>query len=168
MNDFSAQHHEAIASALAAGLKATNELIEKVAGSALSADSKYDVTHELEIKQAQFENALAESVGISVLATVAPEKEPTGPFARFFRNPETFQVAIPGQEFWVKVHATNPTDVPVQLESVALETPQSESWTIDPAKQSRGTLTGNQSTDVRFTVHVAPKARFTRPYFTRP
>ena len=63
-----AQHPEAIASTLAAGLKETNELIEKVASSDLTADSKYDVTHELRVKQAQFENALAESLGISLLA----------------------------------------------------------------------------------------------------
>jgi LmbE family N-acetylglucosaminyl deacetylase len=168
MHDFSAQHPEAIASTLAAGLKSTNDLIEKVAGSDLTADSKYDVTHELKVKQAQFGNALAESLGVSVLATVAPEKEPTGAFAHFFRNPPTFQVAIPGQEFWVKVHATNPTDVPVQLESAVLEVPQGEQWTIDPATQTGGVLKGNQSTDVRFTVRTAPNARFTRPYFTRP
>src|SRR5487761_723802 len=167
-NDFSAQHPEAIASTLAAGLKATNALIEKVAAINLTADSKSDVTYELKVKQAQFGNALAESLGLSVLATVAPEKEPTGPFARFFRNPPTFQVAIPGQEFWVKFHTTSPTNMPVQLENVVLKTPQGEPWTIDPAKQSGGTLKGNQSTDVRFTVHVPPNAGYTRPYFTRP
>jgi hypothetical protein len=168
MKDFSARHPEGLTPTLADGLKATNELIEKVAVSDLSADSKYDVTHELKIKRAQFENALAESLGISVLATVAPEKEPTGPFARFFRNPATFRVAIPGQEFWVKVHATNPSDVPVQLDRVTLETPSGESWTVDPATQPGGTLKGNQPADVRFTVRVAPSAGFTRPYFTRP
>jgi LmbE family N-acetylglucosaminyl deacetylase len=168
MNDFSAQHPEAIASTLAAGLKQTNELIEKVASSGLTADSKYDVTHELRVKQAQFENALAESLGISVLATVAPEKEPTGPFARFFRNQPTFQVAIPGQEFWVKIHATNPTYLPVELQSAILESPPNEQWSIDPATQTGGTLKGNQSVDLRFTVHAAADASFTRPYFTRP
>ena len=96
------------------------------------------------------------------------EKEPTGPFARFFRNPETFQVAIPGQTFWVKVHATNPTNLPVQLQSVSIETPQGEAWSTDPATQSGGTLKGNQSADLRFAVHVAPNAGYTRPYFTRP
>jgi LmbE family N-acetylglucosaminyl deacetylase len=168
MNDFSAQHPEAIASTLAAGLKATNELIEKVASSDLTADSKYDVTHELRVKQTQFENALAESLGISVLATVAPEKEPTGPFARFLRNPPTFQVAIPGQEFWVKIHATNPTNLPVELQSAVLDSPANEQWSIDPATQTASTLRGNQSVDLRFTVHAASDASFTRPYFTRP
>jgi LmbE family N-acetylglucosaminyl deacetylase len=168
MNDFMAQHPEAISSTLAAGLKKTNELIEKVAGSDLTANSKYDVTHELRVKQVQFENALAESLGISVLATVAPEKEPTGPFARFFKNPPSFQVAIPGQEFWVKIHTTNPTNLPVELQSAVLESPSNEQWSIDPATQTGSTLSGNQSADLRFTVRAASDASFTRPYFTRP
>ncbi len=168
MNDFTAQHPEAISSTLAAGLKKTNELIEKVAGSDLTANSKYDVTYELRVKQAQFENALAESLGISVLATVAPEKEPTGPFARFFKNPPSFQVAIPGQEFWVKIHATSPTNLPVELQSAVLESPSNEQWSIDPATQTGSTLRGNQSADLRFTVRAASDASFTRPYFTRP
>lgn len=168
MSDFSAQHPEAIASTLAAGLKQTNALIEKVASSDLAADSKYDVTHELKVKQAQFENAIAESLGISILATLAPEKEPTGPFARFLGNQPTFQVAIPGQEFWVKIHATNPTNLPVEVQSAVLESPSGEGWSIDPATQMGGTLKGNQSADLRFTVHAAADAHFTRPYFTRP
>ncbi|MFZ0911068.1 MAG: PIG-L family deacetylase [Candidatus Acidiferrales bacterium] len=168
MSDYSAPHPEAIASTLAAGLKQTNELIAKVTSSGLSEDSKYDVMHELRVKQTQFENALAESLGISVLVTLAPEKEPAGPFARFFRNQPSFQVAIPGQEFWVKVHTTNPTNLPVELRDAVLEGPADEKWTIDPATQAGTTLKGNQSADLRFTVHAAPDASFTRPYFTRP
>ena len=168
MNDFSAPHPEAIAATLAEGLKKTNDLIEKVAASNLSADSKADVTHELKVKQSQFENALAESLGISVLATLAPEQEPSGLFARFFRNQPTFQVAIPDQKFWVKIHANSPTNLPVELKSAALETPANEQWTIDPATQSGKTLKGNESADLRFTVHAAANAGFTRPYFTRP
>lgn len=166
--DFSAEHPEKIAPTLAEGLKATNELIDQVNASGLTADSKYDVNFELKVKKAQFSQALAESLGISVLATLAPEKAPSGPYARFFGNPESFAIAIPGQTFWVKVHATNPSSVPVQLESVALTTPKGESWTVDPATQSGGALQGNESKDVRFTVHAAQNAAFTRPYFTRP
>jgi LmbE family N-acetylglucosaminyl deacetylase len=167
IKDFSAQNTHTIASTLAVGLKTTRELMQRVSSSNLSADSKYDVSHELKIKESQFENALSESLGMSVLATVAPEKEPSGPFARFFRNPETFQVAIPGQEFWVKVHTTSPTILSVQLESVLLEGSEGEAWKVDPAKQSGGTLKGNQSSDLRFTMRVDAKAGYTRPYFTR-
>jgi LmbE family N-acetylglucosaminyl deacetylase len=168
LKDFSPLHPEGIAPVLAEGLTATNKLIETVSTSNLNSDSKYDVLHELRIKSSQFENALAESLGISVLATVAPEKEPTGPFARFFRNPETFRVAIPGQQFWVKVHVTNPTDVPVNVESVTLQATEGESWSVDPPQQGSNILQGNQSSDVRFKVNVPANAGFTRPYFTRP
>jgi len=167
-NDFSTRHPEAIANTLAAGLKATNELLAKVSSSNLSDDSKYDVANELKVKQAQFGNALAESLGISVLATLAPEKEPTGPFARFFRNPETFQVAIPGQDFWVKVHANSPSNLSIQVENVAVEAPENEQWKIDAQGQTSGTLKGNQSLAARFAVHAPQNAAFTRPYFTRP
>src|ERR1700688_2424670 len=174
-NDFSAQHPEAIAPTLAEGLKRTNELIVKIASSNLSAESKYDVTHELKVKQEQFENSLGESLGISVLATVTPEKEPTGPFARFFRNQPTFQVAIPGQQFWVKVHVTNPTDLPVEVQSAAVDPPANEQWSIDRDTQggnggiqAGGTLKGNQSANFRFAVHAPLDAGYTRPYFTRP
>jgi len=166
--DFSAQHTEMIASTLAEGVKATNALMERVASSGLSAESKYDVTHELRIKQAQFSNALAESFGLSILATVAPTTEPTGPFARYFRNPPTFQVAIPGQEFWVQVHAHNPTNTAVEIESILLETPQGERWTIDPATRSPGTLNGRESLAARFSVRTPQNAGYSRPYFTRP
>ncbi|MGH9705251.1 MAG: PIG-L family deacetylase, partial [Candidatus Acidiferrales bacterium] len=168
MSDFSAEHPEKIAPTLAEGLKSTTDLIDQVNSSGLTADSKYDVNFELKVKKAQFSQALAESLGISVLATLAPEKAPSGPYARFFGNPESFAIAIPGQTFWVKVHATNPSSVPVQLENVALTTPKGETWTVEPATQSGGTLQGNESKDVRFTVHAAQNAAFTRPYFTRP
>lgn len=168
IHEFSAQHPESIASTLAEGLKTTNELIERVGSSNLTADAKYDIDYELKIKQVQFGNALAEALGISVLAVVATEKEPTGPFARFFRNPETFQTAIPGQQFWVKVHTTNPTNIPVQVATVSIETPQGEQWKVNPESQTSGTLKSNQSMDTRFVIQAAQNAGYTRPYFTRP
>src|SRR5689334_12766353 len=58
---FSATAPEKSAPALARGLKETNALIEAVGKSTLSAESKYDLLHELNIKRVQFNNALAES-----------------------------------------------------------------------------------------------------------
>jgi LmbE family N-acetylglucosaminyl deacetylase len=168
ISGYSAQHTDAIAPTLAEGLKATNDLIAKVASSSLSDDSKYNVTHELKVKQAQFENALAESLGISLLATVAPDQEPTGPMARFLRNPATFQVAIPGQQFHVKVHVLNPSNTAVQVQSIDLQTPQSEQWKVQAEGQAAGSIQDEKSADVRFTVNVPQNAHFTEPYFSRP
>ncbi len=168
INEFSARQPERGASTLAEGLKATDNLIDRVQTSNLSADAKYDVIHELAIKKVQFERALNESLGITVVAAVTPENEPTGPFARFFGTPATFQTAIPGQKFWVKVHATNPTKIPLDVVSVTLESPNGEQWTIDPPSQKATTFTAEQPVNVRFTVQAPAQASFTRPYFTRP
>lgn len=167
MTEFSAQKPETIAPTLAAGLKQTRDLLEKVASSSLADYEKQDVSHELRVKEAQFENALAESLGISVLSTVAPEKEPTGPFARFFRNPETFQVALPGQQFHAKVHVINQSGLPVQLEGMKFETAQGDSWQIQPEAEVSGPLKPEDARDLRFTVSAPANAAYTRPYFSR-
>src|SRR5436305_9985795 len=62
LHDFSAQNPEAIAGTLTEGLKATNDVLDRVTASNLSEDSKYDIRRELKVKQVQFENALVESL----------------------------------------------------------------------------------------------------------
>ena len=63
---FSAAKPELSAPALASGLKETMALLEQVEKSGLNAESKYNVRHELEIKRVQFNNALAEALGLSL------------------------------------------------------------------------------------------------------
>src|SRR4029077_5828104 len=111
---FSAASPERCAPALAQGMKETVALISAVEKSSLSADSRYDLLHELNIKRAQFNNALAESLGLSLAASVSRDQEPNARMAQFLGDPETFRVAIPGQTFGVKVHAVNQS--PTHLE----------------------------------------------------
>jgi LmbE family N-acetylglucosaminyl deacetylase len=165
---FDFQHPQTIAPELARGLKATRALIAAVDTSNLSAESKYNVNHELRVKEVQFNDALVESLGLTMLATVAPEKDPTGRFAMFFGTPETFQVAIPGQTFYVKVSATNQGSVPVQVSSLALHTPAGEQWTVEPVTQFVSELANNKNDSQKFKVTVPQNAAFTAPYFSRP
>ena len=160
---FQAAHPEKIAPQLADGLRQTEALIARV--SAGSDGGKYDVLHELNIKKAQFNNALVEALGISVSATVAPENEPTGMMAIFRGQPDTFRAALPGQTFPVKVHVVNQSGEAVSLANCSLESLLGEQWTFDPQGACTGELT---ATDARFRVTVPQNARYTRPYFTRP
>ncbi len=98
--DYSVAHPEKIAPKLAEGWKETEALIQQVKASQLSDEEKYNITFELEIKKTQFNNALAQSLGLSVAANVAPEKEPDPRFAMFMGDPETTRVIIPGAESW--------------------------------------------------------------------
>ena len=168
MAKFSALHPEAIAPQLASGLKRTVALIQAVQNSGLSADAKYDIVHELNVKRAQFNDALAEALGISVLATVAPEQEPDRLFAMFMGAPDTFRMAIPGQTFPVKVHVANQSSRPVELAKMSLESPDGESWPISEEANAGGELGPDKAIDQRFRVTVPPNARYTRPYFSRP
>jgi LmbE family N-acetylglucosaminyl deacetylase len=168
ISKFDMEHPERAAPALASGFKATRDLIAEVEQSTLSNEAKYNVSHELRVKEQQFNEALVQALGVSLVATVAPEKDPSGLFAMFAGLPETFQVAIPGQQFWVKVTATNRSAAPVRVQKIALKTATGEQWNVEPAGDSPSILEENKTASERFKVTVPSNAKFTRPYYSRP
>jgi LmbE family N-acetylglucosaminyl deacetylase len=170
MAKFSAVHPEATAPALAKGVKATTALLQALSASGLSEDGKYNVRHELEIKRVQFNDALAEALGLSIAANIAPATESTSPFAMMMGDPESFRTAIPGQKFAVKVHVVNQSPVPVTLRSASVEAyQQKEQWTIAASTPAvAGPIADAKAVDARFSVSVPENASYTRPYFSRP
>ncbi len=167
---FSAAYPDRTASALAAGLKQTMALIDQLDKSNLSEESKYNIKHELEIKRVQFNNALAEALGLSLSATVAPATEQNPLMAMFMGDPETFRIAIPGQKFGVKVHVVNQSATPVVLEHTSVESyMQKEPWTVSPASPAASEpIANDKPVETNFTVNVPENPTYTRPYFTRP
>ena len=167
LSKYSAQQPEATAPALARGLTATTKLLDAVGKSGLSEDAKYNIGHELEIKRVQFNDALAEALGLSIAANVASDVESNSPFRM---DPDTFRVAIPGQKFTVRVHVVNQTSTPVTLRAASVEPYlQKEHWTISPvAPVGAATIADAKPVDARFSVTVPENAAFTRPYFSRP
>lgn len=164
--EFSAADPEKIAPLLAQGLSATNALIAQVQSSHLPALAKYNVNYELKVKQAQFNNALAEALGISVDADVAPQAA-GGRGGRGGLQP-SFQIAIPGQQFNVLVHIANSGTLPVELTKVNLEGPAGENWKFNGPAPSAVPLAASSATAVRFAVAVPEDAASTRPYYSRP
>ena len=138
INNYSVHDPSAIAPTLAKGFKATNDLIDQVNRSSLSAEAKYNVLHELKIKQAQFNDALVLALGLSITANVTHEPPPPPPakakggagndeersaarlMARFRGDQPTFQMAIPGQQFPVLVHLAGGSPVSVKIDKVSL------------------------------------------------
>src|ERR1700761_4447526 len=86
---------------LAAGLKQTQLLIQKVDSSNLSPEEKYNIHHELSVKDAQFNSALIEALGVTLTAVVSPANPDRGrsPFA--VDAQDTFTTAVPGLSFGV-------------------------------------------------------------------
>jgi LmbE family N-acetylglucosaminyl deacetylase len=167
MTNFSSAQPENIAPQLAEGLKETQKLIEQVKGSRLLADEKYNVTFELDTKKAQFNNALAEALGLSVAATIAPEKEPNPLYAMFVGDPDTTRVVIPGQKFGVKVHVVSQSALPVTLKHVEVDASDGNDWEIKGASDSQE-LAEDKPLDTRFELTVPKNVKFTQPYFSRP
>jgi LmbE family N-acetylglucosaminyl deacetylase len=166
---FDATKPEAIAPTLAKGLTETNALIADIASSKLPADAKYNMTHELLIKQAQFNDALGQSLGLSILATVAstsPVRQ--GPFGDSSSQP-TAQTVIPGQKFAVNVHIADQSTQPIEVTSTQLVSHAGAGWTFTPpAKPAPPTLAAGDATDQLITVVAPASAEITRPYFSRP
>ncbi|HTX36257.1 MAG TPA: PIG-L family deacetylase [Bryobacteraceae bacterium] len=166
-SDYRPERPQAIAPTLAAGLTATRGLIERVRLSSLPDPGKSDVAFELTAKEDQFEHALAASLGLSLQAAVILEKAPA-PRGPFSGPAPTFQVAIPGQSFYVQVELLNQSTEPVGVASVKLEAPDGKAWKIANLAQAKVALAAGELTEARFTVTTPADAALTRPYFTRP
>lgn len=157
-----------IAPLLAQGLKATRNLIDAVDKSSLSDQSKYDVNFELKVKETQFNDALADALGVHLLASIAPETERQGRFMGFSMGPApSFDVAIPGQQFWVKVSVTDESTDPVKVTSLQLKPSGKQDWSITPLGDKPADLMNNKPASQKFKVVVPENAGYTRPYFTR-
>ena len=158
---------QGIAPTLAEGLAAARGLIAKVRASGLPDPGKSDVAFELAAKEDQFEHALAASLGLSLEASVTMEKE-AAPRTIFSGVAPTFQIAIPGQSFYVQAELLNQSTEPVGVAAVKLEASDGKSWRIASTAEAKKSLAAGELTQARYSVTAPADAALTRPYFTRP
>jgi hypothetical protein len=174
MSAFSAVHLEKCAGFLAAGLRDTQTLIDRVKRSRRSAEETYNILHELNAKAAEFNNALVESLAIAMRATVQPEQEINPLFAMYMGDPDTFRMAIPGQTLGVQVSIAAQTPERVRVARVYLrapDEPDGENWwaiTTKNSKTGAGTIASGEAVEAEFRVTASNSIPYTRPYFTRP
>jgi len=171
-NDLPA-HPEKIAPELAAGYKITQQLVAWVNSSALNGDDKANINHELNIKLAQFNTALAQALGLEVTSLVMP-RTTTGanPFPSL--SPEDTQTTVtPGSEIDVRVHVGaapfwGPSPEGLQLARTSLDQPDGSKWQITRIGAPGLDTVSSNSGDAIFRVYVPRNAAVTRPYFSRP
>ncbi len=162
---------EKIAPELAIGYLKTKDLIDAVNASALSADDKANVTHELNIKLAQFNTALAQALGLRVNAFVIP-RTPNRPSPFFFAAEATPTTVTPGSEFDVRLHVTSAAPWiaggPLRLTRTWLESSAEKQWKTERLGTPGMDVASSNSADAAYRVTVPHDAPYTRPYFTRP
>jgi LmbE family N-acetylglucosaminyl deacetylase len=155
-----------IAPLLADGLKATRGLLAEVRASHLAEPGKSDVAFELNVKQEQFEKALALALEVSFDAVVAPEKEPDNRFGG--GQAVTFTIAIPGQKFFVQTALHNEGAQNIAVEEIAVQSADGKAWTIKADKPSITSLSAGTESKLKFAIAAPEDATLTKAYFTRP
>jgi len=154
---------------LAQGLAQVNGLIADLDKSNLPAEAKYNMKHELLVKQAQFSTALEQALGLSVLATLKGQAPNAGhgPFGDLMNEP-TAQTVIPGESFSVNVHVANESNQPIAIEKAELLSHAGDGWSFSTNKPVTGELPGGAARDQIVSVTAPANAELTRPFFTRP
>jgi LmbE family N-acetylglucosaminyl deacetylase len=166
MAEFSAQKPSAIAPHLAEGKLATEALIATVERGRMPAEAKYNVLHELRVKQRQFNDALVASLELSLNADVTPADR-DDPAAAMFRGPRTtFGMATPGLSFPVALHLYQPATSGVAIKSLTVAGTSGGDWQAKGA-QAPATLTASKAVDLKINVTVPRNEPYTRPYFVR-
>lgn len=166
---FSATDPAKTAPLLAQGLAQVNSLIADLDKSNLPAEAKYNMKHELLVKQQQFNTALGQALGLSVLATLKGQNPNAGhgPFGDLMNEPTT-QTVIPGESFSVNVHMANESSQPINIEKAELVSHAGDGWNFSTDKPVTGELPGGAARDQVVSVVAPANAELTRPYFSRP
>jgi LmbE family N-acetylglucosaminyl deacetylase len=150
---FSTNAPEKIAPLLRTGLAQTRALIAKVeAAKDLTARERYDVLHELRVKEVQFNDALVESLGLSVQTRVAPGS-----------------AVVPGSSVDVKVKVTNNGKDAVRITAQDDRSMDGSRWTKGSGvTPGNGLLNAGGTLDCGFKVsEKADGNAATRPPFTQ-
>jgi hypothetical protein len=170
IKNFNATKPCAIAATLAKGLAQTNALLDELAKSNLPAEARYNMAHELTVKQQQFNLALQQSLGLELVANTTEASGPTrsGPFGDFSLQVPSSQTVIPGQSISVAVHVANQGSDPVSLTDVQVVSQAGPGFTITPKSSITGELKPGALRDQSFDVVIAKTAELTKPYFSRP
>ena len=154
-----------IAKQLAPIYRQTIALRNKVSESALDARGKAGLLLELDAKVTQFQSALANALGLDMIAFRNNEPHAPGSGFRGASADESSTSVSPGQQLYVQVHASQASSE-TKLEKIWLESRTGDEW---KSSISSGAVnpTGHVSDPV-FTVHVPENALLTAPSFTRP
>ncbi len=192
---FDAANPAKSAPALAKGLSQTIALIADVKASALPAEAKYNIEHELDIKREQFNQALNDALSLSVVAVAGPAgggrggrgaSAPAAPVQGPAIGPtpiaapaggeggeggpgrdNSFQSVVPGDTFRVTIHAADEGNEPIEISESKLVSHSGEGWLFKSSEPVTGALTARDARDQTVTVTVPETVELTKPYFSR-
>ena len=128
------------------------------------------MTHELETKRTQFNAALQQSLGLSLVANVTDgsASQRSGPIGDMSMQLPSSQTLVPGDSLNVSVHVANQGTQPVTLSNVEVKSEAGPGWTITAKDSITGPLASGDARDQTIAVTAPKQAELTSPYFSRP
>lgn len=160
---FHPEQAAAVAPMLIAALKQVRDSERQLQPLQLNAENKAEVVEALQQKEEEFSQAVNDALGTTLLASVDSPNPQTG--FGFFRQEETFRMAVPGQTFTATVHLFNRNKQPITVRSMELIAPAG--WIVEKIKSEGSTLNANQQAAAQFRITVPADAQYTRPYWHR-
>lgn len=149
---------------LASAYRKTLELHESIAKSSMDTRSKDNLLFELDWEIAEFQEALRQALGLDVIAFTtnsgAAQGGPRGSSAD-----ETPQSVSPGQEFRVRIHASQAASES-RLSKVWLESQSGDAWKTEMLGSAPDPA--SSASNAQFKVTASADAAPTQPFFTRP
>ena len=175
---FDAKNPSKSAPAIAKGLSQTTALIAEVESSSLPKDAKYNMEHELGTKRDQFNKALNDALGVSLLASVSngggrggqggPAAAPAAPAEGEGPGRATgFQSVVAGDSFRVGLHLADEGGEAIEVVDSKLVSHAGDGWTFTPVAPATGKLNAGEVRDQVVAVTVPANAELTKPYFSR-
>ena len=145
--------------------KQTLDLRDRVsADSSLNAESKASLLFELDAKISQFQRALADVLGIDLIAVHTRESAVQGGGFRGNSADEASDSVSPGQDFNVRVHIDAGSQE-VHASKIWFEDENGHPWPTGNPISTSGTA---PYSDTIYKLKVPEDAQPTKPFFTRP
>jgi LmbE family N-acetylglucosaminyl deacetylase len=153
-----------VASELAAGMKATRTLREKISTSRFADADTEHLFYLLTNKEGEFNTAMHQILGLAMEVLVDSEKATEEPMS-FLQPRQTFAVAIPGQQFSITTTVVNRSQVQIGPGRLHLQT--SQNFESDGGAFDTSPLGYNARMAYHFTVKVPRTVEYTGPYWSR-
>ena len=153
----------ACAPALLKALEILTDTQKKVEALSIGPAAKAEVLSELRDKRREFEHAVNLALG-AILQASPDSANPQQGFL-FFRQEQTFRLAVPGQTFTATARFYNRSPQTVTVRNIELVAPPD--WRIEKLKSDGVQLGPNQQASAQFRVTVPAGAQYTRPYWHR-
>jgi LmbE family N-acetylglucosaminyl deacetylase len=142
----------------------TLDLYAKVKGSDLGAEAKAGLELELGAKIGEFQAAIAELLGLDLVAFRTNESTIQSGGFRGNSADETPRSVSPGEEFKTRIHISG-ISPEVHLAKTWFESPANQEWSVGQPISTGG---AEPVSDATFKLKVPDDAAPTQPFFTRP